>query len=152
MKQKTIGLDGKEFWVEHGLNSTKMRLMPIQKNDLRDGVWIELKSLTTGSRIKCQYRISDWKYKDWCQGSYLINPIKLTKRHIKRLGFKQLGCSKFIINDGEEQLTQTIGGMWDYYREYYNTEREETQLIYIETIEYVHELQNLYYVLTKEEL
>ena len=77
------------------------------------------------------------------------NPIPLTEEWLLKLGFKyKKWDDHFIIKNGN--YFNSIKKYDDGW--YYNTDESEATCYYLTTIKYVHQLQNLYFALTSEEL
>ena len=78
-----------------------------------------------------------------------INPIPLTEEWLLKLGFKyKKWDDHFIIKNGN--YFNSIKKYDDGW--HYNTDESDATCYYLTTIQYVHQLQNLYFALTGEEL
>lgn len=77
-----------------------------------------------------------------------LEPIPLTEEWLLKFGFEKNFNNFYekLINKDEDDF---IGKLTDYFFAYYIDKKDNYPLIYIK---YVHQLQNLYFALTGEEL
>jgi len=77
------------------------------------------------------------------------NPISLTEEWLLKFGFKyKKWDDHFIIKNGDYfNSIKKYDDSW-----HYNTDESEATCYYLTTIKYIHQLQNLYFALTGEEL
>jgi hypothetical protein len=93
--------------------------------------------------------VTYWRLKLIEDGVLIYKPIPLTEEWLLKLGFKYKEWDNhFIIKNGD--YFNSIKKYDDGWR--YNTDESEATCYYLTTIKYVHQLQNLYFALTGEEL
>ena len=84
-----------------------------------------------------------------------IEPIQLTEEWLTKFGFENIdyGHSRYLINpDKTIRLIWNNGWLYPQIEQAPEMSSESTQVVSLDRIKYVHELQNLYYALTHEEL
>ena len=89
-----------------------------------------------------------------------MRPIPLTEEWLKRLGFKlgkynELNEKHYVEDSNAIKVIVSGIGFWDIYTDYSPIPKWNKQLNVITDnrgIKYVHQLQNLYFALTGEEL
>jgi hypothetical protein len=115
----------------------------MKANELRIGNWV-IKSLKSGNgrKINSEIRYDDLNWICEDLGSFNYEPISLTEEWLIRFGFKWDICSQSYWN-----------GMWNIvkgnaYQKLFSFKIGNSFF----TMEYVHQLQNLYFALTGEEL
>lgn len=107
----------------------------MKANELRIGNWVKWPGEKEPNEVQ-------WQHGHWLgvfKGNYSFpEPIPLTEEWLLKFGFKKIG-NQFIIENGRITLTDDIkyGNQFIY---------EFTSLVY------VHQLQNLYFALTGNEL
>lgn len=122
----------------------------MKANELRIGNYV-LKSLKSGNGRKIEVKIDINDFIRICDGSEIYNfePIPLTEECLLKFGFKETSDKDFI------------GGLYTRGKDGFYINKEtmsycgidyEGTIDDIVEINYVHELQNLYFALTKEEL
>lgn len=80
----------------------------------------------------------------WCGGWMAKEPILLTEEWMVKFGFE----SKGIIKIGEEK----DGEIYWYKNQLHISDMRDSSYSFVSKCEYVHQLQNLYFALTGEEL
>jgi len=126
----------------------------MKATDLRIGnlVFDDQNEICSVSKLLSQKKISfegngveDWEVEfkdekaDNIYLSCVINPIPLTAEWLKKFGFEQETGVMAYEKEGVTIVYETVA---DFYRFYPRTNK----------IEYIHQLQNLYYALTGKEL
>jgi len=82
-------------------------------------------------------------------------PVILTEEWLTKFGFENIdyGHSRYLINpDKTIRLIWNNGWLYPQIEQAPEMSSESTQVVSLDRIKYVHELQNLYYALTHEEL
>jgi len=120
----------------------------IKVNELRIGNWVALKDGThvpiRGGGINAME-----------QGRFECYPIPLTEEILLKFGFEKKGND--FVNHRTDGDIDSVTGATMYISEFVNKEFEfvvcaDTYNGYCLTIPYLHQLQNLYFALTGEEL
>jgi hypothetical protein len=112
----------------------------MKKNELRVGDWV------------FDYEGYDYQikgYEIYVDMHEEFEPIPITKEWLECLGFEyNKSHENFRIKAGDYfNSIKYINGEWCY-----NNDRSDAGCYFVATIKYVHELQNLYFAINKEEL
>jgi hypothetical protein len=124
---------------------------------------MDIKELRIGNYIRhtedktegviAKFYINDVYINDWSCGTTPLSecePIPLTEEWLLKFGFEKNNFSKvFGISNGRYDLIFTQ--LTDNYSVLY-LKFDDCQLTQMKSIQYVHQLQNLYFALTQEEL
>ena len=123
----------------------------MKANDLRLGNYV-LKSLKSGNGRKIEVKIDLGDFIRICDGSELYNfePILLTEEWLVRFGFekKENGLFTKIF----EYTYNSLKYIDEYKRWIYYNDDNDAGCNAIADLNYVHQLQNLYFALNDEEL
>ena len=81
-----------------------------------------------------------------------LKPIPLTEQWLLDFGFVDEGGNDYVLTKGEHTLLLTVetDSIRVYLAHLYGT--YDSEYTYLKDILYVHQLQNLYFILTNEEL
>jgi len=121
----------------------------MEANEFRIGNWVEgvdgicqiTEILKRGINVINPDDIPPHPY-DW------IEPIPLIEEWLLKLGFMQSNNMKKFYNGNFDWMIFVNDNEFAFYRH----DEMNGDVIYLTTIEYVHQLQNLYFALTGEEL
>jgi hypothetical protein len=131
----------------------------MEANELRIGNYVDTYNEDIHYGIEYVYNLSNMGINESFPGQYravfsnpinddlLIKPIPLTEEWLLKFGFMK---SKVSSQFDKEKLTIQIANELEYHKKgrvYFNS-----LAILEESIKYVHQLQNLYFALTGEEL
>lgn len=114
----------------------------MKQAELRIGNWC--RQIATGTNTQVSPFMFHEIYDDDCYTDYLL-PIKLTDEWLANFGFDNRHEShwKSVYSDGV--------GAWDFILEK-PTEKEKRYCFGLARVEFVHQLQNLYFAMVGEEL
>lgn len=115
----------------------------MEANELRIGNWVNCSIYNGNTDVDIQFEFQEYKY------IHLFKPIPLTEERLLKFGFEKkivakysfyqlnVGCLRFNFSDNKLHFgIQGVSNVeWVEY-----------------TLKYVHQLQNLYFTLTGEEL
>ena len=111
-------------------------------NELRIGNWVE-KSLLDKS-ISMGYQIKAFDFKEW--ENYIYKPIPLTEEWLKKFGFEKEKCDNKIWYELKPKNAPL-------FCQGYSKKLCEVFVEHLDVrVKYVHQLQNIYFVLTGKEL
>jgi len=117
----------------------------MKANELRVGNYVNaknfhIKDIEEISQVKC----------DWIRYSSLLEPIPLTEEWLLKFGFETRKESDnfYYFGFGENPITKD----WMLCLKYFKDENKFFFMNGFHIIKYVHQLQNLYFALTGEEL
>lgn len=122
-------------------------------NELRIGNWVEDNAIVIGSKIT---QINNITNED--QSCILLKPIPLTEEWLLKFGFERdiYHCpeNNFDMKDGWSFLIEDLGIYIKFHEDFSFSIYDESDDIglLIKDPEHVHQLQNLYFALTGEEL
>lgn len=118
----------------------------IQANELRIGNWASYNNeYVQISMISTATAYFGMKY----QSLKYIEPILLTREVIKQCGFGITGSGNYNLMDEDVWLAEKTLGGWSYS---IMVSANAPEWIEIAEINYLHELQNLFYSLNKREI
>ena len=121
-------------------------------SDLRIGNYLNSKQghvivteIRTNNIVKIQDNTSSFDV------ATCLQPIEITKKWLLKLGFEyNNNYDNYVIR--ARDYYNSVGWNDEDCEWYYNNDRSDAGCYYITDIKYVHELQNLYFALTQEEL
>lgn len=124
----------------------------MKANDLRIGNYLNGKQghvlvseIRTNNSVKIQDNTSNFDV------GTCLQPIELTKEWLLKLGFEyNKYYDNYVIR--ARDYYNSVGWNDEACEWYYNNDRSDAGCYYITDIKYVHQLQNLYFALTQEEL
>ena len=109
----------------------------------------------------CEWDTSkiDWQDLRWCDEknkifNHVHKGIPITEKILKDSGFSPFDGGDFFIENGDLAivLRNTSDDWYPSILQRAEMSFEEDQIIFLNRIEYVHELQNLFFAITKQEL
>jgi hypothetical protein len=120
----------------------------MKANELRIGNWYK------GDCLAQQYwQITAQEILDFYDDPIddYFQPIEITKEWLLKLGFEyNNNYDNYVIR--ARDYYNSVGWNDEDCEWYYNNDRSDAGCYYITDIKYVHQLQNLYFALTQEEL
>jgi hypothetical protein len=123
----------------------------IQASELRIGNYV----IEKGRR---PFTISIEKICDFGNGFYKFEPVPLTEEWLIKFGFvayaKHCNYTELCIksDNPSKHIVVRIGLQIKYFTVFNHSECDFTEMQYLTTLHYVHQLQNLYFALTQKEL
>jgi hypothetical protein len=116
----------------------------VKAQELRIGNWVELKN---SGRLK----VDADNIGDVVNNPAIFNPIPLSPEVLTACGFEKIGEDGYIIYEFEDEKNPNEGFRVEYEGEGYAYYYPSNTAMDVQ-INYLHQLQNLYYCLTGEEL
>jgi len=122
---------------------------------------MEEKELRIGNYVNIEDTVLRVDLQELYYNSSLMNPIPLTEKWLSKFGFKKYNFTNkengYIIENKEASKSIYIRtfiepNTTNFFNVFNRSECERTKLQFIKSIKYVHQLQNLYFALTGQEL
>ena len=127
----------------------------MKANELRLGNWVRIKNILTTSECQVESIGSLQQAAGQLWSIEELEPIPLTEEWLERFKFNQFDDSDFFIPLGSDKslILMNVRGYW-YPRIQQEAEmsHQYIQEVNLNYIKHVHQLQNLYFALTGEEL
>ena len=115
----------------------------MKANELRIGNWVAINERQFQTNL------------DGIKTAHRLDPIPLTEEWLERFGFNQFDESDFFIplDSDKSLILMNVRGYW-YPRIQQEAEmsHQYIQEVNLNYVKHVHQLQNLYFALTREEL
>ena len=118
----------------------------MEAKDLRIGSWVRIDSLTDGSTTEVEAYVFHIDEMIWTT-KYKYSPIPLTEEWLVKFGFEEDSCNYYKIIENQEAVLY-IDKLDTTFAYGYPYECSGGDL----KLKHVHQLQNLYFALTNEEL
>lgn len=131
-------------------NALPKNISKVRANELRIGNLVYFKfdnELTIHNIVGKDIQVMHKCERDYNEESECYYPIPLTEDWLVKFGFNQ----NYGVADSEQYMVYQPIWIYEHERVYYS-ESYDDYFTFIKTIQYVHQLQNLYFAITGEEL
>ena len=138
-----------KYWKDKPIRVTGISV--VDRRDDHSGIYEEFLHLLENDFLTSENFDSYIDYKQGVINPLNAQPIEITKEWLLKLGFEHNDYyDNYKVKAGE--YYNSVGYNDEYCEWYYNNDSSDAGCYYVTSIKYVHELQNLYFSLNKNEL